>query len=113
MADFFGDERRIGKTLGTDLLSGKMTLPLFILLERLAPGDRSTLGEEIRGVRSPDLAARLRQMDELDVFGAVAAAIEAELALATEALAPWPGLSPTPLLMGLAGVLRAQVAGLR
>jgi octaprenyl-diphosphate synthase len=35
LADFFGDEHRIGKTLGTDLASGKLTLPLLVLLDRL------------------------------------------------------------------------------
>jgi octaprenyl-diphosphate synthase len=28
LADYFGEEKRIGKTLGTDLASGKLTLPL-------------------------------------------------------------------------------------
>jgi hypothetical protein len=52
-------------------------------------------------------------MDELNVFGAVAEAVDAELALATEALAPWSGRPSTPHLLSLAGVLRAQVAGLK
>src|SRR3954464_13963666 len=30
LVDFFGDETRIGKTLGTDLTSGKLTLPLLV-----------------------------------------------------------------------------------
>ena len=37
LADFFGREDTIGKTLGTDLASGKLTLPLFALLDRLTP----------------------------------------------------------------------------
>ena len=52
-------------------------------------------------------------MDELGVFPAVAEAVDAELAAAKEALAPWPGHPPTPLLLGLAEVLREQVASLR
>ncbi|MCX6909128.1 MAG: polyprenyl synthetase family protein, partial [Verrucomicrobia bacterium] len=40
LADYFGQEKSIGKTLGTDLLSGKVTLPLLVLLDRLAPDDR-------------------------------------------------------------------------
>jgi octaprenyl-diphosphate synthase len=32
LVDFFGEEQRIGKTLGTDLASGKLTLPLLVLL---------------------------------------------------------------------------------
>jgi octaprenyl-diphosphate synthase len=47
LADFFGDEHRIGKTLGTDLVSGKLTLPLLVLLDRLpasGAGDAASAG---------------------------------------------------------------------
>ncbi len=37
LVDFFGEETRIGKTLGTDLATGKLTLPLLELLERPRP----------------------------------------------------------------------------
>lgn len=36
--DVFGSEGRAGKSLGTDLLKGKVTLPLLVLLERRDPG---------------------------------------------------------------------------
>jgi octaprenyl-diphosphate synthase len=35
--DLAGDERRVGKSLGTDLSERKMTLPLIRLLERVGP----------------------------------------------------------------------------
>jgi len=57
LADFFGEERRIGKTLGTDLAGGKITLPLLVLLEKLAAGDRDELLREIREGRPPQFAA--------------------------------------------------------
>ena len=38
LADFYGEEKRIGKTLGTDLASGKMTLPLLLLMEKIRRG---------------------------------------------------------------------------
>ncbi|MDR0902995.1 MAG: polyprenyl synthetase family protein [Opitutaceae bacterium] len=44
LADFFGDEQRIGKTLGTDLASGKITLPLLVLLDRLPTGGANDAG---------------------------------------------------------------------
>ena len=71
LADYFGDETRIGKTLGTDLRSGKLTLPLLLLRERLPPGGRTVLDEEIAGRRPADLPTHLRQMQEHDVFGTV------------------------------------------
>jgi octaprenyl-diphosphate synthase len=47
LVDFFGEEGRIGKTLGTDLASGKLTLPLLVLLERLSATEAVVLGSEI------------------------------------------------------------------
>ncbi len=113
LADFFGEERRIGKTLGTDLASGKLTLPLLVLRERLPAAERQVLESELKGERAPDLARCLRQMGELEVFGAVSEAVQAEIGAATAALQEWPGEAPTPLLLGLCDVLRAQVGALK
>jgi octaprenyl-diphosphate synthase len=113
LVDFFGDEARIGKTLGTDLASGKLTLPLLALLDRLPPGDRAELVAEITGERPSQLALRLQQMRELGVFAVVAESVQAEIDAARGALQEWPDHAPTPLLLGLCDVLRTQVAVLR
>ena len=113
LVDFFGDETRIGKTLGTDLASGKLTLPLLALLERLPATERAALTAELAGEQPPQLALRLRQMRELGIFALVAGSVQAEVAAATAALGEWPGHAPTPLLLGLCDVLQAQVAALR
>lgn len=112
LADFFGEERRIGKTLGTDLLSGKLTLPLLELADRLPASDRAGLEDEIRGRRAPDPALRLDQMRATGVFGVVSAAVQNELRQAEDALKPFGELTPVPLLLRLCAVLRAQVAAL-
>jgi octaprenyl-diphosphate synthase len=113
LVDFYGEERRIGKTLGTDLASGKLTLPLLALLERLPAPEAATLAAEIAGKQSPQLTRRLGQMEELDVFSEVAGAVQAEIAAACAALETWAHLPPTSMLLGLCDVLRTQVAGLR
>lgn len=113
LADYFGEEKRIGKTLGTDLASGKITLPALALMERLPEAERAEFTAEFLGQRPPQLALRLRQMAELDVFTAVAGAVQQEIDAATQALAEWPGEPPTPLLLGLCEVLRVQVASLQ
>ncbi len=41
--DVFGSETAAGKSLGTDLAKGKLTLPVLIFLERAAPEERSRL----------------------------------------------------------------------
>ena len=113
LVDFFGEEKRIGKTLGTDLASGKLTLPLLTLLERLTAKDAAVLAEEVTGERAPQPALRLQQMSELRVFESVADAVDSELAAASQALGDFPNRPPTPLLLGLCDVLQAQVAGLQ
>jgi octaprenyl-diphosphate synthase len=113
LIDFFGEENRIGKTLGTDFASGKLTLPLLILLERVNSADRTSLLEEVAGRAPPQLALRSQQMEELGVFPAVVAAIDAELAAAETALEPWISHAPAPLLASLADLLRAQLQTLK
>jgi octaprenyl-diphosphate synthase len=113
LADFFGDEKRIGKTLGTDLASGKLTLPLFRLLDCLPEAGRDELLAEIRGQRAPQLSLRLAQMREHGIFDFVAAAIEAELDKARSPLVPWNDQPSTRLLLELCRVLTLQVAALR
>jgi octaprenyl-diphosphate synthase len=113
LADFFGREEKIGKTLGTDLASGKLTLPLFALMDRLQPFERAALADEIAGLQPARPALRLEQMLALGVFDAVEVAIRDEVAVARVALAEWPGLAPTQHLLALGDVLLAQVASLR
>lgn len=113
LVDFFGEEQRIGKTLGTDLASGKLTLPLLVLMERLPATERDTLVAEIGGRQEPRSELRLRQMRENNVFATVTEALEEELAAAGASLAPWKTLPPVPLLLNLSDLLQTQVAALR
>ena len=114
LADYFGDEARIGKTLGTDLASGKITLPLIELAKRLpSDAEREVLMDEIVKKREPQPALRIGQMGRLGVFAAVSEAIQEELRAAEAALAPFAGLPPVALLLRLRGVLGEQVRALR
>lgn len=113
LADFFGDERKIGKTLGTDLASGKITLPLEALLTRLSESERKELIAEITGQRTPRADLRIGQMKSLGVFDVVAGAVSDELALGEAALAPFVNEQPSTALLRLGMVLRQQVSALR
>ena len=113
LADFFGEERRIGKTLGTDLDSGKLTLPLFELSDCLSRSDRAGLLEEITGKRPPNMALRLKQMQTWPIFERVNQALEAHLAKAERALVPFGDAPAVERMLTLVEVLRSQVAGLR
>jgi octaprenyl-diphosphate synthase len=113
LADYFGVEQKIGKTLGTDLVSGKLTLPLITLADRLDVTGRAELFAEVVGERPPQLALRLKQMNDLGVFGVVADAVQAELNAASAALQGWPKEAPSPLLLSLGKLLETQVAALQ
>lgn len=112
LVDFFGDETRIGKTLGTDLASGKLTLPLLALLERLSGAERATLLGEVTGERPSQPLVRVRQMRELGVFSAVAESVHAEIEAARTTLRAQPEQAPTPLLLALCDGLTSQLAAL-
>jgi octaprenyl-diphosphate synthase len=113
LTDFFGHEDKIGKTLGTDLASGKLTLPLFALMDRLPAFERVALANEISGAQPARPELRLKQMLELGVFEVVERAVMDELAAARAALAEWPGRPPTHHLLALGDVLALQAASLR
>ena len=113
LADFYGDEQRIGKTLGTDFESGKITLPLQVLLEKLPETEKLDLIEEICGRQPGQMVLRMKQMAQYDVFSKVAAAVQDEILKAETALQAWPDEAPTALLKQLCDVLRSQVRALR
>ena len=109
LVDFFGVEKRVGKTLGTDLAGGKITLPLLVLLERLPPAEREELMGEIHKHQSPQYRRRITQMTGHGVFAAVADAIHGELAAAGQALEPWSKFESAQLLAQFSDLLSDQV----
>jgi octaprenyl-diphosphate synthase len=113
LVDFLGEEQKIGKTLGTDLASGKLTLPLMLLLERVPVAERADIIGALREGRSPGLAASKQRMNELGIAEAVMQAIDDELAVALTGLEPHATLPPVPLMRQLADMLKSQVAALR
>src|SRR5690606_31823237 len=105
LADYFGEEHKVGKTLGTDLASGKLTLPSIILAERLDPQDRDGLMEELSGNRPPQLELRVRQMEAFGVFDVVSKQIQQELTAADSALGKVVEEPSVPMLRQLSDVL--------
>jgi octaprenyl-diphosphate synthase len=110
LVDFVGEEKRIGKTLGTDLATGKLTLPMMLLLETVSADERAALVAAIREGHSPGLAASRLRMKELGIAAGVVRAIDDELTLARAALANFAHLSPVPLMLQLGEMLKAQVS---
>jgi octaprenyl-diphosphate synthase len=112
LVDFLGEERQIGKTLGTDLATGKLTLPLMILLQKVPGDERTRLVQSMREGGSPGLATSKQRMAELGIARDVVQAIDDELASAQAVLTPHAALPPVALMRQLCQLLKNQVAAL-
>ncbi len=110
--DLFGSESRAGKSLGTDLASGKYTLPILVARERAGAGD----AEEIQMLlktwdRShlPRLLALLHHYEALEESQAV---IQQYLNKAGGLLSDLPDTPGRQALEGLTGFLAQQTGTL-
>lgn len=61
--DIFGSEALAGKSLGTDLASGKLTLPVLVALERATPANGARIKELIERWQPHRAAALLELLD--------------------------------------------------
>ena len=113
LVDFVGEEKRIGKTLGTDLATGKLTLPMMLLLQQVPPREREEIVAALQGGQPLALAASKQRMAELGIVAGVVRAIDEELAAASLSLKPFARLAPVPLMAQLSQMLVAQVAALQ
>jgi octaprenyl-diphosphate synthase len=113
LVDFVGEEQRIGKTLGTDLATGKLTLPLMLLLDQVNGEERAAIVAALRGGQPLGLAASQQRMKDLGITAGVVRAIDFELMGATAALEPFTQLAPVALMLQLVDMLKAQVATLQ
>ena len=111
--DLFGTEADTGKSLGTDLAKGKLTLPMLYLLERVEPRKR----EEVRGLVTdwepasfPQMTALLREHGALEFS---CEAIGQYLDAARQSLNPVPASPGLTGLLGLSSYLAQQTIGLR
>ena len=111
--DLFGTEADAGKSLGTDLAKGKLTLPMLYLLERVEPGKR----EEVRSLLMewepssfPQVTALLREHGALEFS---CEAIAQYLNGARQSLSPVPPCRGLTGLLGLSGYLAQQASTLR
>lgn len=107
-ADFLGDEVKIGKTLGTDLDSGKYTLPLLLLWEQASEDQRSAWKDE---VRNPHAAAESLNnlIGEHAIWPQVKAAFDKQMAAARTALSHIADLPSSSTLGAIADFLESHV----
>src|SRR6266699_7122946 len=73
--DLFGSESLVGKSLGTDLATGKLTLPVLVALERANACDRARLRELIERWNHVNVAPVLELLDKNDALDEARATI--------------------------------------
>lgn len=61
VVDLAGDESKVGKTLGSDLRKGKLTLPILYLLQQSDPEERQNISQRILEGDDADVARLVRQ----------------------------------------------------
>ncbi len=103
LLDLVGDERLAGKSLGTDLVQQKLTLPLIRLLDAAAPHERPRLVEFIKN------AHRTAILEQLQQSGALQYARERALQFAASAVQSLAVLPDGPARDALAELARRAV----
>ena len=107
LLDVLGDEEQTGKSLGTDVLKQKPTLPLIRLLSQSQPKDR----EEILSiVAQPDREGSARLRYWLDRSDAIAYSREKAQGYVDLALGELEILTPSPAADSLRGVAEFVVS---
>ena len=110
--DLFGTEAQAGKSLGTDLVKGKMTLPLLILRERASESERAQLEQLLTNWQPgslPEIVGLLRQYGS---WSPSQETIHQYLDIARRCVVELPDVEGQETLIKLAGYLEEQVTAL-
>ncbi|MCC5790388.1 MAG: polyprenyl synthetase family protein [Opitutales bacterium] len=113
LADFFGQEAKVGKTLGTDWASGKITLPVLLYLQQHPAEERQRLLAEARKGGVKVLGDWREAMQEKGIFETVAQAVDEEITKGEKALGKHASALPALNLLPLGEFLRQKVHKLR
>jgi octaprenyl-diphosphate synthase len=110
LADFFGREEDIGKTLGTDLAGGKFTLPVILLFRHLDDTEKKAFLSDARSGDEHKVDFWLTEMTERGVAAEVVNTVVKKADDAEAALLPFVSLPPSPRLMQLTAFLKERTA---
>lgn len=112
MTDLFGSQEKIGKTLGTDIATGKPTMPLILMRDRLPEPEAQTLRDTLAGEIEADVPHWLGMLREMGIFEEVRQAIFDEIDKGRIAIAPFRDQPSADYLHTISELLWNQVAAL-
>jgi octaprenyl-diphosphate synthase len=110
--DLFGSEAVAGKSLGTDLAKGKLTLPLLLLWERADTVDKARLRELVEGWRVGSIKHLGKLLVKYEALQASLDIIHQYLTEARQSLRALPVSNGRAGLLELAEYLARQADGL-
>src|SRR5436190_5713760 len=110
--DLFGSEAMVGKSLGTDLATGKLTLPVLVALERANGADRAKLERLIAPWDGRNFSSVIELLDHCEALDESRAAIHEFLETARRSLAALPESENRLGLATLTGFLAQQTNAL-
>lgn len=110
--DLFGSEAAVGKSLGTDLAGGKLTLPALVALGRASLEDQNQLNEYVQNWEPAFLPRVLEILDRYDAQSEVRLVIYEYLAQARAALLPLSDSTNRAALIHLTEYLAKQADSL-
>ena len=106
--DIFGQERQAGKSLGTDVKKGKLTLPFLLLLQHVNSDKREELGAMIFRNSQQEQQHLLRLVLGNGVVGESLAAIDTYISRAQDGLTALPSNTYSRTLSALTTYLSDQ-----
>jgi len=110
--DLFGSEAVAGKSLGTDLAKGKLTLPVLLLWERADGADRERMRELIQSWQAGSLKRMGELLSKYETLSPSLEIIQKYLEKARYALGVLPASKGRAGLMGLTEHLARQTEAL-
>lgn len=110
--DIFGQERQAGKSLGTDMKNGKLTLPWLLLLQHVGADSRQEIGELIFRGASAERARLLSLVNGNGVLPESLAMVQNYITRAQASLTDLPADAFSRSLRGLLNLIAAKTRSL-
>jgi octaprenyl-diphosphate synthase len=110
--DLFGSEAAAGKSLGTDLAKGKLTLPVLLLWERADEADREHLQSLVQAWQPGAMKRMEKLLAKYDTLCASLVMVRRYLEKSRQALAGLPPSHGQAGLLGLTAYLARQTDSL-
>ncbi|HVM51183.1 MAG TPA: polyprenyl synthetase family protein [Candidatus Acidoferrum sp.] len=110
--DLFGSEAAAGKSLGTDLAKGKLTLPVLLLWERADKADRARVRKLVDGWQRESMKRMAELLAKYETLGGSLEIINGYLQKASQLLRRLPAANGWAGLIGLTDYLARQTAAL-